>query len=38
VKADTSVREALQVLATSDQNPYIRNQSKRYLESTPNLD
>ena len=38
VKADTSVREALQVLATSDQNQYIRNQSKRYLESTPNLD
>jgi hypothetical protein len=38
VKADTSVREALQVLASTDQNQYIRNQSRRYLQSTPNLD
>jgi hypothetical protein len=38
VKADTSVREALQVLANSDANPYIRNQSKRYLSATPHLD
>ena len=38
VKADTSVREALQVLATSDANPYIRSQSKRYLSATPHLD
>jgi hypothetical protein len=38
VKADTSVREALQILATGDQNEYIRSQSRRYLQSTPNLD
>ena len=38
VKADTSVREALQILATQDQNQYIRTQSQKYLESTPHLD
>ncbi len=38
VKADTSVREALHILATQDQNQYIRTQSQKYLESTPHLD
>ena len=38
VKADSSVREALQVLAERDQNKFIRSESKRYLASTPNLD
>jgi HEAT repeats len=38
VKADSSVREALQVLATSDPNQYIKTQSQRYLESTHHLD
>ena len=38
VKADTSVREALRILATQDQNQYIRTQSQKYLESTPHLD
>src|SRR5262252_4643017 len=38
VKADSSVREALQVLAERDQNKFIRGESKRYLASTPNLD
>lgn len=38
VKADTSVREALRILATRDQNQYIRSQSQKYLESTPHLD
>jgi len=38
VKADTSVREQLRVLAERDQNKYIRNESRRILGSTPNLD
>jgi len=38
VKADTSVRDTLQVLAERDQNKYIRNESRRILGSTPNLD
>lgn len=38
VKADTSVREALRILATRDQNQYIRTQSQKYLENTPHLD
>ncbi|HSM85467.1 MAG TPA: HEAT repeat domain-containing protein [Candidatus Limnocylindrales bacterium] len=38
VKADSSVREALEVLAQRDQNQYIRTQSQRYLASTPHLD
>jgi hypothetical protein len=38
VKADSSVRDTLQVLAERDQNKYIRSESKRILGSTPNLD
>lgn len=38
VKADLSVREALQVLATRDQNKYISSQARRILASVPNLD
>jgi hypothetical protein len=38
VKADSSVREALQVLATRDQNKYISSEARRILASTPNLD
>jgi hypothetical protein len=38
VKADSSVREALQFLAERDQNKFIRSESQRYLASTPNLD
>jgi hypothetical protein len=38
VKADSSVREALQFLAERDQNKFIRSESKRVLASTPNLD
>jgi hypothetical protein len=38
VKADSSVREALQVLATRDQNKYISGEARRMLASTPNLD
>jgi hypothetical protein len=38
VKADSSVREALQVLAARDPNQYIKSQSQRYLESTHHLD
>jgi hypothetical protein len=38
VKADSSVRAALTVLAERDQNKFIREQSKRYLASTPHLD
>jgi len=37
VRADMSVREALQVLAQHDKDQFIRSQSRRYLESTPNL-
>jgi hypothetical protein len=38
VKADSSVRAALTVLAERDPNKFIREESKRYLASTPNLD
>ncbi len=38
VKADTSVREQLQVLATRDPNQYIKNQAQKILASTPHLD
>jgi hypothetical protein len=38
VKADTSVRQALMVLAERDPNKFIREESKRYLASTPHLD
>lgn len=38
VKADTSVRSALVVLAERDQNKFIREESKRYLASMPHLD
>ncbi len=38
VKADSSVRAALQVLAERDPNKFIREESKRYLASMPHLD
>jgi hypothetical protein len=38
VKADSSIREALENLAKSDPNQFIRSQSQRYLASTPHLD
>ena len=38
VKADSSIREALEILAKSDPNQFIRTQSQRYLASTPHLD
>jgi hypothetical protein len=38
VKADSTVRDTLLVLAERDQNKYIRSESKRILGSTPNLD
>jgi len=38
VKADTSVRSALTVLAERDPNKFIREESRRYLASTPHLD
>jgi hypothetical protein len=38
VKADTSVRSALTVLAERDPNKFIREESKRYLASMPHLD
>jgi hypothetical protein len=38
VKADTSVRSALTVLAERDPNKFIRDESKRYLASMPHLD
>jgi HEAT repeats len=38
VKADSSVRDTLKVLAGRDQSQYIRKESKRILASTPNLD
>lgn len=37
VRADMSVREALEVLAQHDKDPFIRSESRRYLDSTPNL-
>jgi hypothetical protein len=38
VRADTSVRMALQSLAKDDPNDYIRNQSQSELATMPNLD
>jgi hypothetical protein len=38
VKADSSIRQALEVLAKRDPNQFIRSQSQRYLASTPHLD
>ena len=38
VKADTSVRSALTVLAAREPNKFIREESKRYLASMPHLD
>ena len=38
VKADSSVRSALTVLAERDPNKFIRDESKRYLASMPHLD
>lgn len=38
VKADSSVRGALTQLAEHDTNKFIREESKRYLASTPHLD
>jgi hypothetical protein len=38
VKADSSVRDTLKVLAERDPSQYIRNESRRILASTPNLD
>src|SRR3954470_6684789 len=38
VKADTSVRSALTVLADRDPNKFIREESKRYLATMPHLD
>jgi hypothetical protein len=37
VRADMSVHEALQMLAQHDKDQFIRSESRRYLESTPNL-
>jgi anti-sigma factor RsiW len=38
VKADTSVRQALQELAKEDPNEFIRTESKRVLASCPEID
>jgi hypothetical protein len=38
VKADSSVRMALRVLAERDPNKFIREESRRYLASMPHLD
>lgn len=38
VKADTSVRQALQQLSQEDPNTFIRTQSKRLLASMPRID
>lgn len=38
VKADTSVRAALQQLAKEDPNEFIRNESKRLVAATPEID
>ncbi len=37
VKADTSVRQALETLAREDPNDYIRNESQRMLASVPEI-
>ena len=38
VKADTSVRAALQQLAKEDPNEFIRSESKRLVQATPEID
>ncbi len=38
VSADGSVRVALEGLATRDQNPYIRRESRRVLDALPEID
>jgi anti-sigma factor RsiW len=38
VKADSSVHEILQKLAKEDPNEFIRNEAKRLVEATPQLD
>ena len=38
VRADSSVREAFRQLARGDKDKFIRTQSRRYLENTPDLD
>ena len=38
VRGDTSVRQALQMLAKEDPNEYIRNESRRVLASMPQID
>jgi hypothetical protein len=38
VRADTSVREALKVLAQQDKDDFIRSEARRILANTPNLD
>ena len=38
VRADSSVRMALQQLAKEDPSPYIRTESQRELTSMPNID
>jgi hypothetical protein len=38
VKADSSVREQLRMLAADDPNQYIKTQAQRILASTPHLD
>jgi hypothetical protein len=37
MRADTSVHEALQVLAKSDKDSYIRSEAKRVLANSPTL-
>jgi hypothetical protein len=38
VRADTSVREALKMLAQHDKDDYIRSECRRVLANMPNLD
>ena len=38
VKADSSVRTALQQLVAKDKNPYIRRESERLLASVANIE
>jgi hypothetical protein len=38
VKADSSVRQLLKHLAKNDKNPYIRSESRRVLDSLPEID
>lgn len=37
VEADSSVRDVLQTVATQDENPYIRNVSRQYLEQVAQI-